>query len=526
MKRNLPTITPVLYKSKILANGEHPIMMRVCFNGKRKYKSIGISCKLYEWSIDKKRVKGNRANSLNPIIARELTKANDYVLSLEGKDDYTARTIIKHLSKSAPTQITLFALFEERIEFFKNEKESHNSAVGYRTLLNRIKKYTDNVDLELFEITPNWLSAFEEYLRCHYTDNSIKKFFDGFRAIFNYAKRQDYIKETPFDNFAFSRKLDCRTRKRALSLDEITKLMRYYYQRYGVIGVKDNDVYGEHSERQYWINQKFKTRGANKLTPINAEQFSLALYLTSYMFQGLALVDLANLKLKDLQVIEVVDNEQYRKDLAEYGVDYADKHKKILKYYDIRIYRAKTHHSTRIVVRCADMLQYLNPFGSYFDNKDELEDDELEEYVFPIFDHNNDSAEIKFRRMTYMNYLVNVNLKRIAKRLGMPPFTFYSARHSYASQLYHQNVPVGLIAQNMGRNTADIETYLKEFDTQNIIQANKKSLYYAQEPFASLYEQIEKAKKEAKLEAIKASGDMELYEQTKNVYTWLERSSD
>lgn len=52
--------------------------------------------------------------------------------------------------------------------------------------------------------------------------------------------------------------------------------------------------------------------------------------------------------------------------------------------------------------------------------------------------------------------------------------TFYSARHTYASRLYHADVPLPLIAQNMGRNPAEIETYLKEFDTDRIISANKR----------------------------------------------------
>ena len=509
MKRNLPTITPILYTSKTLANGEHPIMLRVCYNGKRTYKSIGISCKPSEWNKDKNKVKGSRASSLNTIITRELTKANDYVLSLEGKDDYTASTIIKHLSKSAPTQITLYSLFEERITFFKEEKQSHNNAVGYRTLLNRIKKYTDNVDLELFEITPSWLSEFEEHLRCHYSDNSIRKFFDCFKAIFNYAKRQDYIKETPFSNFTFSKKLNTQTRKRALTIDEITKLMRYYYQRYGMLGDEDNNVLGEHDLKQYWVNQKFKLKGQNKLTPINAEQFSLALYLTSYLFQGLALVDIANLKLKDLHLVEVVDNEKYLRDSAKYGNDYAEKHKRTVLHYDISTYRAKTHHHTRIVVETANMMPYLNPFGSYFDDYSQLEDEDMERYLFPIFDHQNDSAEVKFCRMTYMNYLVNVNLKRIAKRLGMPPITFYSARHSYASQLYHANVPIGLIAQNMGRNPSEIQTYLKEFDTINIVDANNKSLIVGQDIFKEFSAKEEEKHQDEIREALKAKGDTE-----------------
>lgn len=106
-----------------------------------------------------------------------------------------------------------------------------------------------------------------------------------------------------------------------------------------------------------------------------------------------------------------------------------------------------------------------------------------------------------------MNYLVNVNLKRIAKRLGMPPITFYSARHSYASQLYHANVPIGLIAQNMGRNPSEIQTYLKEFDTINIVEANNKSLIVGQDIFKELSAKEEEKRHDGIREALKAKGD-------------------
>ena len=483
MKKNLPTITPILYTSKILANGEHPIMLRVCYNGKRSYKSMGISCKTTEWSKDKNKVKGSRANNLNVIITNEAAKANSYIFSIEGKEDYSANSIVKYLTKKTPTQTTLYSLFEERISFFKKDKQSHNNATGYRTLLNIIKRYTNYTDAELFEISLSWLVNFEEYLHCHYADNSIRKFFDCFKAIMNYAIRQNYISQSPFLNFEFKKKLETNTPKRALSLNEIDKLLQYYYQRYGYAGKENNNVYGERNEKQYWVNQRFKARGQNKITPINSEQFALALYLTSYFMQGLALVDIANLKIKDMKLLDIVDKEQYLKDSANHNIDYADYNKQIVRYYDISIYRKKTHHPTRIIVECLTLLPFLNPFDSYFDNYDEIEEEEKERYVFPIFNHTDDSPEVKFKRMTYMNYLVNLNLKRIAKRLGMPPITFYSARHSYASQLYHANVPMGLIAQNMGRNPNDIETYLKNFDALNIIDANKKSLTIGQDTY-------------------------------------------
>ena len=434
MKRNMPTISVVLYTSKTLANGEHPIMLRVCYNGKRKYKSMGISCKPQEWSDDKQRVKGKRANSLNSIITKELADAQNYVLSLEGKEDYSASTIISDLQKTAPTRLTLFALFEERIEFFKTEKGKYNTATGYRTLLNRIKKYTNGKDLELFEVTTNWLRSFEEYLRCHYVDNSIRKFFDCFQAIFNYATTKEYIKETQFTTFQFSKKLNCQTRKRALTLQEMTSLMVYYFNRYGRLGIENNDVYGELSEKQYWVNQKFKPRGTTKLTTINAEQFSLALFLCSYHFQGMALVDLANLKKKDLRIVEITDSKKFIKDAAEFGYDYAiDKLRK--KYcYEIITTRQKTNHPTKIIVDVNLLMPYLYPFGSYIDGERGLSENELEDYIFPIFDRDNDTEDKKFSRMAYMNYLVNVNLKRIARRLGLSEgITFYCARHIISS---------------------------------------------------------------------------------------------
>ena len=108
-----------------------------------------------------------------------------------------------------------------------------------------------------------------------------------------------------------------------------------------------------------------------------------------------------------------------------------------------------------------------------------------------------------------MLFRSNVNLKRIAKRLGMPPITFYSARHSYASQLYHANVPIGLIAQNMGRNPSEIQTYLKEFDTINIVDANNKSLIVGQDIFKEFSAKEEEKHQDEIREALKAKGDTE-----------------
>ena len=168
-------------------------------------------------------------------------------------------------------------------------------------------------------------------------------------------------------------------------------------------------------------------------------------------------------------------------------------------------------------------MPYLNPFGSYLLESDEFDEDELEDYLFPIFDKDDDTEEKKFGRMTYMNYLVNVNLKRIAKRLGFAEgITFYSARHSYASALYHANVPMGLIAQNMGRNPAEIETYLKEFDVENIYKANEKALITGQEDFLKIAEKQKQERRNKARKELEEKGDFDKLKMLEGIWRYID----
>lgn len=51
---NRKTMVNVLcYKSKTLKNGENPLVIRVCKDGKKKYQSIGISVNPKYWDFDK-----------------------------------------------------------------------------------------------------------------------------------------------------------------------------------------------------------------------------------------------------------------------------------------------------------------------------------------------------------------------------------------------------------------------------------------------------------------------------------------
>lgn len=64
------TVNVLCYKSKTLSNGEHPLMIRVCKDGKKKYVSLGISVKPQYWDFEKNRPKRSCPNKeqINTLI--------------------------------------------------------------------------------------------------------------------------------------------------------------------------------------------------------------------------------------------------------------------------------------------------------------------------------------------------------------------------------------------------------------------------------------------------------------------------
>ena len=79
------TIEIVCYKSKVLANKESPLMLRVTKDRKRKYSSIGISLNSTFWDFKKNKPKRNcpNKNQIEQIIATKLLEYKEQVLELK-----------------------------------------------------------------------------------------------------------------------------------------------------------------------------------------------------------------------------------------------------------------------------------------------------------------------------------------------------------------------------------------------------------------------------------------------------------
>lgn len=118
------TVNILCYKSKTLANGEHPLVIRVCKDGKKKYQSIGISVKPEFWDFDKnqpKRSCPNRDAILQIITQKSQEFSNQIIEFKVTNKDFTTTTLVERVNKSVKTK-TVKEVFEEQIERLFKEK--------------------------------------------------------------------------------------------------------------------------------------------------------------------------------------------------------------------------------------------------------------------------------------------------------------------------------------------------------------------------------------------------------------------
>ena len=100
-------ISIVCFKSKVLANGEHPLMLRISQGKLRYFKSLGISIKSSLWNFDKEEPKRNYPNREQLLNILNLTRQK-YVnmmfeLKMLGKD-FTPQSLAESVERSANKQ--------------------------------------------------------------------------------------------------------------------------------------------------------------------------------------------------------------------------------------------------------------------------------------------------------------------------------------------------------------------------------------------------------------------------------------
>ena len=108
-----------------LSNGEHPLMLCICKDRKRKYKSIGVSLNPKFWDFEKNQLKAKCPNReyLNRIITDKINSVNEKIIRLHSeKKEFTASSIIGSENTKPRQSTTVDDVFKQFLQRLSDER--------------------------------------------------------------------------------------------------------------------------------------------------------------------------------------------------------------------------------------------------------------------------------------------------------------------------------------------------------------------------------------------------------------------
>ena len=180
------TISVVCYKSKTLSNGEHPLMLRISKDGKKKYQSLGISVNPKFWDFQKNKPKPKCPNLeyLQKIILDKKLELQKKMLEIKSdQKEYSAATLIEA---------------NEKLQVAKNVDCFYKEIIAQCEINNKCG---------------NRLVYLNSY-------NSLKRFTNGKNKAIK--ERCAHLSDYPFQEYKIS-KFDTSTQKRAIAKTDMLK---------------------------------------------------------------------------------------------------------------------------------------------------------------------------------------------------------------------------------------------------------------------------------------------------------------
>ena len=199
-----------IVKTKLLKNGEAPVLMRITINGSYDDARIQRSVPLNLWNAAKGCSKGrDRASiALNTYIAelhaRALEKHKELVLE---QALITPKLILKRVFGKDTEMRTLLGTMQDGIKEMETLTGIDYSPVTINRYKNVVKKlqrlipsYYGKEDITFHELTPEFIRAFDIYLKTEggLCRNTIVRYMKCFKKFTNMALAKEWMRKNPF----------------------------------------------------------------------------------------------------------------------------------------------------------------------------------------------------------------------------------------------------------------------------------------------------------------------------------------
>ena len=407
------TIEAVLYTSKKLSNGLHPLMLRLTKNRKRKYISLHISLSPEYWDTEKCKPKRNCPNreQIERLIRTKIEELQSQVMEFKTSDkEYTLHTLIDKSSKHA-SKVTVGEYLDTYIDMLQRAGRIGN-ADTFIHLRTALTKCFGSLDFYFSDIDVAWLKRLESWFRltAHLSENSIGIRFRSLRALYNQAIEEGIAKRTnyPFDAFKVSQFKES-TAKRALTKEQILQIM------------------------------ELDVRALSKY-PKPFMQLSKDLFLFSYLGCGINLTDMLHLRYRDIFDGRVTYHRQKTGKLISF-------HLQPLAVDILRRYYQEAHIPDDYIFPVLKRKVHITATQQYG----------------------------RVKRVTRLiNRYLKVIGEHLNLPI---PLTTYVARHTYATVLKRSGVSTSIISESLGHSSEKItQIYLDSFENSQIDEAMKHLL--------------------------------------------------
>lgn len=433
MKVQVAVIKLVLRTNKKLADGTHPIMLRVSFNG-MKEKSTGYSCSVRYWDKKNEMVKKGYPNWV--MVNQELKRQKDE--AVKKRDEYIASEMFytpQMILSPSDTKQGLRGAFPELIAAYIEEKGLRKKTVdnwkyAEKLLTSFGVSYVQELSLEKVKSFARWLSVDKKL-----SEGVIKTVLQKVSAIISFGMEKGLIKSNQMANWKYSREL-----RSASKMDYIhwrtLELMKTLLMKEII------DVNGKR-----W---SYKEGVIEKLCDRKSDLFSRYLFMMMVLFQGLAPVDIGHIKKSDIKVKSIKNEDWYCWDGK----------------------RWKTSKEVKVRIKCHTIYNEMMVKTMLMFNESE--------WFLPLLNGLTLESDEDKRKKKISNCLVQLSPKlkqwfmevngEIARRkveekeiyqLIPMECTYYSSRHSFAMMYMSKGGSPLALATLLGRSVNTLSQYIK-----------------------------------------------------------------
>lgn len=431
MKVQSASIKLIHRTSKVLADGSSPIYLRCSFNGMKEV-STGCSCTAKYWDKKNECIRKGYPNyaSINQLIQQmkndAIKRRNEYEINGIA---YTPAMVLQ--------QKVVQTVSNDNLEAMIGRYTAHLSPTTKKTWKAFLNSFNRFRKIEtILEVDLECIKAYASFLEnSGMKESTIKMTLSKLAALCRYAVEEGIIKESPFKRWNYGKKY------------KLASSCIYIHHR--TIEVMKEMFMNEVIEEKNGL-WRYKDESDLKLIDRTSPLFARYFWLCGLLFNGLAPIDLCQLRIEDMDVRTIKGTNYYCWDLKRQktGID-----------VKIRIKTDSIYNAVMVRTFLMWRKGYLLPI------LDGVENDKLKIYK-KVSNWLSNHVDVLREWLKEVNEEIIKRNVENNDNIPLAPLeaTYYTYRHSFAQMYLAKGGNILNLATLLGRSMDTISVYVKSLN--------------------------------------------------------------